>query len=245
LVNANARDIRHALAGAPVVPGVPMTREQFQADGLSALVEQAARSGKVPAHGGDRPRVNVTISWTDLVTALDTARPGWEAGTEGWTVGQVRRLACDAGILPMVLGTKGEVLDVGQEHRLVTWAIRRALEARDAGCVFPGCDRSIQECHAHHLVPWWAGGSTSLDNMALVCAQHHPVVEPPHPPGATSLDTGPPDRWRIEMDADGIPVTIPPTSHDPTRTPMYHQRHKRPPLPSWLTGAPPDDPTGP
>jgi hypothetical protein len=244
LVLANARHIRKALAGAPAVPGVPMTREQFQADGLSALVDQAARGTLAPARGGDRPRVTVTITLTELQKALDEARPGWGVGAEGWSVGAIRRLACDAGIIPMVLGTDGQVLDVGQEHRLVTWAIRRALEARDGGCVFAGCDRPPEDCHAHHLVPWWAGGATSLQNMALVCEHHHPIVEPPHPVGATGLDSDPPDRWRIELDANGIPVTIPPTTHDPTRAPMYHPRHQRPVLPDWLTGGPPDPPPG-
>jgi hypothetical protein len=258
LVEANAKRIRADLAGAPVVPGVPVSGAQFLADGLSALVDQAARSGSAPANGGDRPRVNVTMSLTDLMTALDTARPGWDAGLGRCTAGTVRLLACDADIVPMVLGTGSEVLDVGREHRLVTPGIRRALELRDRGCVFPGCDRGPEACHAHHLVPWWAGGSTSVDNLVLLCPVHHPVVEPPHPPGATTVDQDWPDRWRIELDAQGIPVTIPPASHDPARAPMYHPRHQRapwetdpapdpepeaPPEPPGETSAPPDSDT--
>jgi hypothetical protein len=90
--------------------------------------------------------------------------------------GTARRLACDAGLLPVVLGTNSELLDVGRLHRLVTPAIRRALNIRDGGCRFPGCDRPVAWCDAHHLKSWFLGGLTSVDNMLLLCRRHHVLV---------------------------------------------------------------------
>ena len=74
----------------------------------------------------------------------------------------VRRLACDASLIPAVLGGHGEPLDVGRRHRLVTPAIRTALILRDRGCSFPGCTVPAAWTDAHHLTHWIDGGRTSL-----------------------------------------------------------------------------------
>lgn len=88
----------------------------------------------------------------------------------------VRRIACDAGIIPAVLGSDSEPLDVGREERLFTGRLRTAVVLRDRECSFPGCDRPPDWCEVHHLVPWWAGGPTTLDNGALLCERHHTIV---------------------------------------------------------------------
>ena len=88
----------------------------------------------------------------------------------------VRRLAGDAGIVPVVLGASGEVLDVGRMQRLVTPAIWKALMARDGHRGFPGCFRPPIACDAHHVLSWLDGGATSLDNMVLLCRAHHTLV---------------------------------------------------------------------
>ncbi|MHB8299326.1 MAG: HNH endonuclease signature motif containing protein, partial [Dermatophilaceae bacterium] len=88
----------------------------------------------------------------------------------------VRKLACDAAIIPMVLGSQGQPLDVGRTKRLVTPALLAALWARDKGCTFPGCGRPPQWCDAHHVRHWVDGGATSLLNLALLCAYHHTWV---------------------------------------------------------------------
>ncbi len=93
----------------------------------------------------------------------------------------IRRLACDAEIIPAVLGTRSEVLDVGRLHRLVTPALWVALVLRDRHCTFPACTRPPVMCHAHHLLPWSTGGTTTLDNLALLCGP--PSRHPPHLPG--------------------------------------------------------------
>jgi hypothetical protein len=87
----------------------------------------------------------------------------------------IRRLCCDAGIVPTVVDRAGTVLDVGRRTRSIPPAIRRALTLRDAGCRFPGCDRT-RWLQAHHVEHWAHGGSTSLDNLALLCHHHHQLV---------------------------------------------------------------------
>jgi hypothetical protein len=104
-----------------------------------------------------------------------------------------RRLACDAAMLPVVLGGDGVPLDVGRERRLATAGQRRALRAVHATCVHPSCDRAFEQCHIHHLVPWEQGGATDLDNLVPVCSRHHRLV---HEGGwQVSLDQRRNVRW--------------------------------------------------
>ena len=154
------------------------------------------------------------MSWDKLVQGcLDARLVG--SGTP-IAASVARTLLCDADLMPAVLGGASEVLDVGRTQRLVTPAIRAALEVRDAGCVFPGCDTPPRDCHAHHLTPWWAGGDTALSNLILVCAHHHGIVEPGHDPAT--------DRWTAHLGADGTAEVLPPVRVDPGRRPRRHTR---------------------
>ena len=92
------------------------------------------------------------------------------------TAATIRRLACDAGVIPIVLGSDGDVLDVGRRTRTVPRALRNALVIRHAGCTFPGCDLSPSWCDGHHLHHWSDGGPTNLANLALLCSTHHHIV---------------------------------------------------------------------
>ena len=100
------------------------------------------------------------------------------------------RLACDAEVVPIARVTDGSVLDVGRRRRTVGWRLRKALEARDGGCRFPGCE-SRARTHAHHITPWAEGGETAMNNLVLLCPFHHRAV---HEGG-----------WRVEMDEWGAP----------------------------------------
>ena len=90
-----------------------------------------------------------------------------------------RRLACEAGIVPVVLGGRREVLDVGRRKRLFTRAQRIALATRDKGCTAAGCRTAAWFCHAHHDRPWATGGTTDLTNGRLLCPTHHRAAHDP------------------------------------------------------------------
>ncbi|HEX8627445.1 MAG TPA: HNH endonuclease, partial [Catenuloplanes sp.] len=126
---------------------------------------------------------------------------------------QVRRMACDAQILPAVLGGQGQVLDVGQTRRLFTGPLRRALVLRDRGCAFPGCDRPPRWCDGHHIDSWVDGGPTSLSNAVLLCRHHHRVIH--H------------TRWTVRLGHDGLPEFIPPQFIDPHQRPRRNTYHHR------------------
>jgi hypothetical protein len=84
-----------------------------------------------------------------------------------------RRLACEAGILPAVLGGDSQPLDLGRKRRLFTDYQRTALLIRDGGaCQAEGCDRTTA-LHAHHRRAWADGGTTDLNNAISLCHWHH------------------------------------------------------------------------
>ena len=87
---------------------------------------------------------------------------------------EVRRLACTGGVLPVVLGGAGEVLDLGRTRRLFSPAQRKALAVRDRRCRAEGCDIPAAWCEAHHAAdPWSKGGRTDLGDGVLLCSFHH------------------------------------------------------------------------
>jgi hypothetical protein len=85
-----------------------------------------------------------------------------------------QRLCCDASVVRLTKAPDGSILDVGRRTRTIPPALRRALEARDRGCRYPGCGRRFTD--AHHVIPWAAGGDTSLGNCVLLCKYHHRLV---------------------------------------------------------------------
>ncbi|MEL7449030.1 MAG: HNH endonuclease [Pseudomonadota bacterium] len=97
------------------------------------------------------------------------------AGRSDLPVETVKRLTCDGSIVPMFENAEGEPLSVGRKQRTITTAIRRALESRDGGCTFPGCNHK-RFVDAHHVMHWAEGGSTSVDNLLLLCDRHHRLV---------------------------------------------------------------------
>lgn len=191
-----------------------ITTRQRRADALIALASSAADEP-----GLAQARVLVTMTLEQLTAPDGLART---LAGESLTAGGTRRLLCDAGIVPVVLGGPSEVLDVGREQRLVTPAQRTALTLRDGGCVFPDCDVPAQRCEAHHIIPWNRGGPTTLANLALLCPSHHGSLEPTA--GRPGVQ---PERWEIRMAADGLPELIPPVRVCADRTPRRHSRIRR------------------
>lgn len=134
------------------------------------------------------------------------ARPGAGHTFTGQTLtpGQVRRMACEADIIPVVLGTESEVVDMGRESRLATPGQLKKLWLRDHECTYPGCSVPNTWCDAHHVVWWSKNGRTDIDNLALLCGRHHTIVHERdltatfdnHTPGASRAGDHSP-TWHI------------------------------------------------
>ncbi len=131
-------------------------------DGLVAMAERALRAGG--ASGGPPVEVVVTV---DAATATCQT-----SGGEGLDREVVRRLCCDAGVVPVVMDGQGTPMDVGRKRRTIPARLRKALVARDRGCQFPGCTNH-RWVDGHHIEHWLSGGETSLGNLVLLCRRHH------------------------------------------------------------------------
>ncbi|WP_262106719.1 HNH endonuclease signature motif containing protein [Arthrobacter sp. Marseille-P9274] len=156
----------------------------------------------------------VTIDYQDLMSKTEAGTTGQAVFTGLITPRTVRKMACDADLIPIVFGGKGEVLDIGRAQRLFTPAQRRALVARDKGCAFPGCTMPAHWTEAHHIRYWKKHkGRTSVANGVLLCSFHHHLVHA--------------GDWIIES-MDGIPWFIPPAYIDPSQVPRRN-RYRFPP----------------
>ncbi len=165
-------------------------REQRYADALVELCAHRLDQGQVPQAASQRAHLQVT-------TTLETLRhlrgaPAGELEFAGLVAGHsVQRLACDATITRVLVDARSQVIDVGRSERVVPGATRRALNARDRGCRWPGCERPPSWTSAHHVVHWGQLGATDTANLVLLCRHHHWCV---HEGGWTLVHT----------EADGI-----------------------------------------
>lgn len=213
------------------------TLDQRHGDAMVDLLHLAASTGGLPREAGEKPHLVVTVALDHLratsTTAADMGAPcnstgrrvgPTRTGAEGRVSGgatlervgavdaaSARRIACDCKVIPVVLGSNSEVLDLGRASHTVNQALRRALVLRDRGCAFPDCDRPHQWCHAHHIEHWADGGLTRPDNLLLLCGQHHRLVH--HSP------------WECFI-RDGIPWFRPPRYVDPDREPRANLLHR-------------------
>jgi hypothetical protein len=181
---------------------------QRRADALTELARRALEGGRLPHSGGVRPQVTVTVELASLLG--HPGLPGGHGdGVGPLPVETARRLACDAtltrvlvtrhhahddpggdlaarlqaavALLPPALGgAPTQPLEVGRATRVVSPAQRTALAVRDGGCRYPGCDRPLAWCEAHHRRHWLHGGATDLDNLVLLCRAHHRAVHEGH-----------------------------------------------------------------
>jgi hypothetical protein len=164
------------------------TSSQRRADALGEVCRGHLDRADRPAVAGERPHLTVTVP---LAALRDEAGGTGELAHVGPVhAGIARRLACEASVTPVVLGSRSEPLDVGRATPVVPAAIRRAVVIRDRRCRFPGCDRHHAWCDAHHVVHWADGGPTALDNLVLLCRRHHRLVH---------------ERFAVEI-SDGRPV---------------------------------------
>lgn len=172
-----------------------------EGDAFCEVVDLALRADQHRVSGGERVQLTVTLAFEELRAGIGTARLD---NGEHIPMSQVRKIACDSGIIPMLLGSRSQVHDVGRKTRSINAGLRRVLVTRDRGCTFPGCTRPPRHCEAHHVRHWSDGGETNLANLALLCRRHHDLVH--H------------SEWQIEM-VHGVPVFRPPTYVDSERRP--------------------------
>lgn len=187
----------------------PPTYGQLMAEAFCTFIEHIPGS-ELPQTAGVGVTVSVNI---DLRSLIDGLKAGTLTTGCRVSASEVRRMACESAILPMVFNGEPLPLDCGREKRLFTRAQRRAAEKRDAGCTFPGCTRPPSWCVGHHARKRWAeGGSTDLRDMVLICPHHHRVVHA--------------DDWDIVFADDGIPEYVPPAAVDPRRRPLRNHRFR-------------------
>ncbi|WP_284980975.1 HNH endonuclease signature motif containing protein [Arthrobacter sp. efr-133-TYG-118] len=120
----------------------------------------------------------------------------------------LRKIGCDADIIPVVLGGEGQVLDIGRASRIFPAHIRKAITARDKGCAFPSCTMPAPWCEAHHIEYWSRGGPTSVGNGVLLCSHHHHLIHK--------------EEWHIQVQT-GVPWFIPPPHIDPRQQPRKNR----------------------
>src|SRR4051794_2529916 len=126
---------------------------------------------QLPPTGGGPPTPLVTMTLEAREGRLEQAAL-LDTG-EKITASAARRLACEAGLIPAVLGGNSEILDLGRTRRFHTKAQRIAIGIRDKGCTEPGCDWPPAMCHVHHDIPWSRGGPTDVEHGRLLCPKHH------------------------------------------------------------------------
>ncbi len=186
-------------------PGDTRTAAVREADALFDVVAFFNANHDKAGTPRHRPHVEISISADDL-----TASHCWATTTDGEPIpaSTTNALLCDSVVQRFVMN--GSVpTDIGRATRSVPLDMFRAVAKRDGGCRHPGCNRKIAWCDAHHIRYWRHGGSTSLDNLVLLCARHHHLI---HRPG-----------WHLKPLPDATLELTDPNGHTRTSRP-------RPPL---------------
>ncbi|KHK99593.1 hypothetical protein LK09_03020 [Microbacterium mangrovi] len=200
--DAGAGDVGAGVGG----PVERRTIVRLQADALSALAKHVLGCEQTVL-----PLASTTVVVRIPLEALTTG--AGVATIDGITqpvdAGTARRMAADAEIIPIVLGGKSEVLDLGRSRRLFTKAQRLALVERDGGCA--SCAAPPGMCEVHHLTWWSRGGRTDLDDGILLCTSCHHTIHK--------------HDWDIRIDDTGV-WFLPPAHIDPTRTPRRGGRRR-------------------
>jgi 5-methylcytosine-specific restriction endonuclease McrA len=225
-----------SFAGPADPLGDPPTPAQQRADALALLAATALHHGLEPGAAAERYQVVVHV---DAPVLADPDQPGHSVLEDGTHVSAETsaRLSCDASRTVMRHDDSGRIVDVAARNRTIPPALRRALQARDHGCRFPGCGSRFTE--GHHIRHWARGGPTTLSNLALLCRRHHRAV---HEEGF-EIAGGPDDALRFRRpDGELVPeAPAPPSlSADPVAT--LRARHTevglhitaRTGLPLWL-----------
>jgi hypothetical protein len=163
-------------------------------------------TGKAEASKSSRPTLVVICNEESLRGKLEDAGLGYTLDGEPTPASELRRMACNANILPAVMNGAGQILDWGREHRTATDIQRLALLTMYGGCIIDGCTCPTQFLEIHHLLEWDRGGLTNLDAMAPLCKGDHA--------------RGHAERWTYARGPDGtVASTTPNGTQIPTRRP--------------------------
>lgn len=176
----------------------PPTPSQRRADALAVLAESFLAHGAEALKGGDRQQIVVHVAQA----ALKEGHPRRCELEDGPAIAMetARRLGCDASRVEILEDEAGEPLDVGRKSRTIPPALRRALESRDRGCVFPGCTHT-RYVDGHHIHHWADGGETKLSNLVSLCRFHHRAVHE----GGLKVERCHDGAWRfIKPDGEAI-----------------------------------------
>jgi Domain of unknown function (DUF222)/HNH endonuclease len=181
-----------------------------RADALIDVCRLALRTGELPATSGQPAQLNVTVDLDALArqVAIGHLDTGALLSPEA-----TRRIACDAGILPVLLDGASVPIDIGRTRRPYTGAARTAVILRDGGCAFPSCERPGRCCHVHHIKFWAHGGRTDRDNGVALCSHHHRLIHQ--------------NQWTVRIGPDHRPEFIPPAHIDPDRQPRRNPYNPR------------------
>ena len=182
---------------------------QKRADILRGVFEAATRDAGTPSMGGAAPTVMIHVNQADLTAGRGV---GWIDGVEApISMKSVEQALCAGGFQEIRFGQNNEVLSLSTENRFFNRAQRRAIAARDGGCTIPGCTVPPAWCEVHHVIPWYRGGKTEINNGVLLCWYHH-----------HSIDTS---GWQIRM-VKGKPQVRAPLCYDPSRTWRAASEHR-------------------
>jgi hypothetical protein len=202
-------------AGASTVKS---TLRMKRADALALMAESFLQHGVEAMSGGDKHQIVVHVS----AETLRHKEAGCCELEDGPSIcaETARRLACDSSIVGLIENDDGDVLNVGRKTRSIPPALKRALNARDKGCRFPGCcnKRYVDGHHIHH---WANGGETKLGNLVTLCRFHHHLV---HEGGVQVqiLDDG---AFRfVKSNGKDYSITIPVTPSDMSRITCHRSR---------------------
>ena len=191
------------------------TFEQRNADALVALITQQPAEGSMPGSevGGCATRLQKTVLVVTAEYDAIKSRLASAGLADGSPIDldELRRLACDAEIVPMIFSADGQPLYVDQSRRSVTKAQLLALYRRDRGCV--GCGIRPQACDAHHIQSWEHNGPTNIDNLVLLCPKCHKKVHKHRHIIERNPQTG---RYTLQAP--------PPAGHPPSREPPPKQQ---------------------
>ncbi len=176
LFGAAATEVEKALRNATTYDGTHDERTQGER-GADALFDICAFFNKNHTDDGT-PRNLPHISISVDESTLNAGRPeGVVADTEQpMSPTCTDTYLCDCKIHTIIRGPQREPLSFGDSQYTVPRKLFNQVAARDGGCRFPGCDRKIRHCDAHHIRYWRHAGKTEYHNLALLCSRHHHYV---------------------------------------------------------------------